>query len=660
MNDAVQAYDGTQIQVLEGLEAVRKRPGMYIGDTGIGGYHHCAWEIIDNCIDEALGGHCTRIAVRIHADGSMSVSDDGRGIPVDIHPTQGIAAATVVMTVLHAGGKFQNESGKSAYKTSGGLHGVGASVVNALSSRFEMTIERDGGRFFQAFEKGGHPIAPLARTGSSKEHGTSIRFWLDPLIFKPEDDEPAPSFQAGTITKSLSVRAHLNPGLAISFADERTGDEAAWRADSFAQILDIISTNHEEPVLRTLSSTQTVQTAKGDVDVMVAFRVNAERAAVTQSYANNIVTPQGGQHDAGFRSAMLRAYNKYGEDNKLLKEPLIAEDVREGLVAAVSVRLVEPRFAGQTKDKLANSECMGAVSQVTYALIGKHFEENPREAKAAVLRAERAARSRLAAEKARDQVERKNPLSVGTLPGKLADCQERDPSLCELYLVEGDSAGGSAKQGRDRKNQAILPMKGKPLNVRKAKDVAKALESEEIDNIVTVLGCGTGDVFDLARLRYHKVIVMTDADVDGEHITTLVLTFFNEFMPRLVEHGHVYVAMPPLYRVLKGKNESHYVHDDAALDRFFGARGGSREGWIVQRFKGLGEMSAEQLWETTMNPETRTLVRLSYGEGGLPGDGTPGAPAAVDDDTFELLMGEQVPPRREFIEENAIYANIDA
>ena len=658
MSDDTTPYDGRQVQVLKGLEAVRKRPGMYIGDTGLGGYHHCAWEIIDNSVDEALAGHCTRIAVTVHADGSMSVSDDGRGIPVDIHPTEGIATATVVMTVLHAGGKFDNEGGKGAYKTSGGLHGVGASVVNALSSRFELTVQRDGGAFSQSFANGGHPVAALARTGASKAHGTGIRFWLDPLIFKAEDGDQAPSFQAATIAKSLSVRAHLNPGLAIAFEDERTGERSEWLAESFAQILDVISADRSEPVLRTLSATQSVQTPRGDVDVMVAFRVNAARASSTQSYANNIVTPQGGQHDAGFRSALLRAYNKYGEDNKLLKEPLIADDVREGLVAAVSVRLADPRFSGQTKDKLANTECMGAVSQVTYALVGRHFEENPREARAAVMRAERAARSRLAAEKARDQVERKNPLSIGTLPGKLADCQERDPALCELYLVEGDSAGGSAKQGRDRKTQAILPMKGKPLNVRKVTDLAKALKSEEIDNIVTVLGCGTGDAFDISRLRYHTIVIMTDADVDGEHITTLVLTLFHQYMPELIRRGHVHVAMPPLYRARKGKSESHYVHDDAALEAFFAARGGSREGWNVQRFKGLGEMDFTQLWETTMDPETRTMVRLSYAE--PPGDGDAEAARQSDDATFELLMGDLVPPRRQFIEENATYARIDA
>ena len=645
-------YDGSQIKVLRGLEAVRKRPGMYIGDTGIKGWHHCLWEIVDNSIDEHMGGFCDRIDVTLHADGSASVKDNGRGIPVDMHPEEKIATATVVMTVLHAGGKFENENGSSAYKTSGGLHGVGASVVNALSSRFDMDIERDGGAYHQEFRNGGQPVQALKRTGSSREHGTRIRFWLDRTIFTAEDDEPAPAFDHATISRSLSTRAHLNPGLHITFTDEIQGTASEWKADSFAEILDVISELRSTPVLPPLSASDSVETKSGKVEVLVAFRIHAERACTIASFANNIITPQGGTHDAGFRTALVRAYNKYAEENKLVKEPLLGEDVREGLVAAVSVRLTEPRFAGQTKDKLANSECAGAVSSVTYQVLMKFFEENPREAKAAIARAERAARSRAAAEKARDLVERKNPLQIGTLPGKLADCQSEDPAECELYIVEGDSAGGSAKQGRDRRVQAILPLKGKPLNVQRLDDVARGLKSEEIQNIVQVLGCGAGPSFDLTRLRYHKIIVMTDADVDGAHIQTLLLTLMHRYMPGLIGAGHVYMAMPPLYRVRKGKGDPHWIRDDTELESFFSSRGG-REGWDVQRFKGLGEMNPEQLWETTMDPTTRSLIQIHYTAL------QPDAGAQEDEAVFELLMGPDVPPRRAFIESMAGYARLD-
>ena len=654
------SYDGSQIKVLEGLEAVRKRPGMYIGDTGIKGYHHCLWEIVDNSIDEHMAGHCSRIEVTLHKDGSASVKDNGRGIPVDIHPTQGISAATVVMTVLHAGGKFENETGASAYKTTGGLHGVGASVVNALSSRFEMNIERDGGHFVQHFAHGGKPEAPLYKRGQSKNHGTSVRFWLDKTIFKEEEGEPVPEFDHETVSRSLSTRAHLNPGLHVIFNDEIKGTASEWKAESFAEILDVISDNRSTPVLPTLSASEKVATKGGDVDVMLAFRVHAERQSVIVSFANNIITRQGGAHEAGFRTAILRSYNKYADDNKLTKEPFIAEDVREGLVCAVSVRITEPRFSGQTKESLANTECSGAVSTVTYQLLMKYFEENPKIAKAAIARAERAAKARAAADKARDLVERKNPLSIGSLPGKLADCQEEDPSKCELFIVEGDSAGGSAKQGRDRRIQAILPLKGKPLNVQKLDDVAKGLKSEEISNIIQVLGCGAGPSFTVEKLRYHKVIIMTDADVDGSHIMTLLLTLSHRYMQGLIAGGHVYVAQPPLYRVRKGKGDPSWIRDDAELEQFFASRGG-REGWDVQRFKGLGEMNPEQLWETTMNPETRSLVQIHYTAAAQAAEAseTEVEPGALDEATFELLMGPEVPPRREFIETRAGYARLD-
>ena len=646
-------YDGSQIKVLEGLEAVRKRPGMYIGDTGIKGYTHCLSEIVDNSVDEFVAGHGNSVAVRIHADGSASVKDDGRGIPVDIHKEKGISAATLVVTVLHAGGKFENETGVSAYRTSGGLHGVGASVVNALSSMFDMVIERDGGQFHQQFVNGGQPVEALKRIGESSGHGTSIHFMPDRSIFKVEEDEPVPEFVAETIKQSLAMRAYLNPGLTVVFDDDRTGEHVEWKAEQFAEILDLATSLRSPPVLPTVSAQEVVETKSGDVEVMLAFRVHSERYGNILSFANNIVTPQGGTHEAGFRTALLRTFNKYADENKLTKEPFSAEDVREGLVAAVSVRVVEPRFSGQTKDKLANTEVSGAVQQVMNAALGRFFEENPKTAKAAISRAERARMARAAAESARETVERKNPLSVGSLPGKLADCQEGDPALCELYVVEGDSAGGSAKQGRDRRVQAILPLKGKPLNVWRLDDMAKGLKSEEIQNIVTVLGCGAGPSFDISRLKYHKMVIMTDADVDGSHILTLLLTLLHAYMPGLIENGHIYVAMPPLYRVTKGKNEQHWIANDAALEAFFVTRG-SRDGYSVSRFKGLGEMNPEQLWETTMDPDTRSLMQVRYSQTPPPEDG-----GHQDDALFELLMGTEVPPRREFIETNASYANLD-
>ena len=641
-------YDGSQIRVLSGLEAVRKRPGMYIGDTGIKGYHHCLWEIVDNSVDEALAGYCNNITVRLHKDGSASVTDDGRGIPVDIHPEEQISAATVVMTVLHAGGKFDNESGESAYKTSGGLHGVGASVVNALSTRMTMEIRRDGFTWHQEFREGGEPVADLAMGRPSKEHGTSIRFWLDPTIFLREESEVPLQFEQQRIAKSLSTRAHLNPGLCITLVDERDGFEKTWKAESFAEILDDIATVSSAPVFGPLSDVAAVDTDKGRVEVMVALRVHAERASAISSYANNIITPQGGTHESGMRSAILKAINTYGKNNNLLKDPLTAEDVQEGLVAAVAVRISEPKFSGQTKDKLANTECSGAVIQVVYRLLSKHFEENPKEAKSLIQRAVLAAKARAAAEKARELVERKTPLSLGGLPGKLADCQESDPGLCELFVVEGDSAGGSAKQGRDRKFQAILPLKGKPRNVQRMDDKAAALKSEEIANIVTVLGCGVLESFDIEKLRYHKFIVMTDADVDGSHIQTLLCTLVHKYMPQLIAQGHLYIAMPPLYRARKGKSDAVWIRDDAHLESFFSDK--NREAWEVQRFKGLGEMNPEQLWETTMNPATRRLMRVVYTD--------PSNPSA-DESTFELCMGDEVPPRRAFLEEKAGFAVVD-
>lgn len=640
-------YDGSKIKVLKGLEAVRKRPGMYIGDTGAKGYLHCLWEIVDNSVDEHMAGHCQRIAVTLHADGSASVADDGRGIPVDIHPGEGVSAATVVLTVLHAGGKFDNE-GDGAYKTTGGLHGVGASVVNALSTRLTMDIERDGHAWSQEFRDGGHPVAPLARGERSGAHGTRIRFWLDPEIFKPEEGQPPLMFDAAIVAKNLSTRAHLNPGLEITLETEADGTRQVWKANAFADILDDLASRPPGEVFGPIDAQSTVATATGEVGVMVAMRLQPDRVRVIGAYANNIVTPDGGAHEAGFRAALLKAYNTYAQANNLIKEPLTADDVQEGLVAAVAVRVTEPRFSGQTKEKLANPECNGAVYSVTYQMLAQFFEENPKVGKAMIARAALAAKARAAAAAAYDKVQRKTALSLGGLPGKLADCQEDDPTLCELYVVEGESAGGSAKQGRDRKFQAILPLKGKPLNAQRADDAARVLKSEEISNFLTVIGTGAIPHFDLGQLRYHKLIVMTDADVDGSHIQTLLLTALHRFTPGLIAGGHVYVAMPPLYRVRKGKGDPHWIADDAELDRFFDDKG--RDGWDVQRFKGLGEMNPEQLWETTMNPATRRLMQVRYQNPDDP---------SLDDATFELLMGADVPPRRAFIEERAGFANVD-
>ena len=647
-NDAV--YDGKQIKVLRGLEPVRKNPGMYIGDAGSKGLHHTIWEILDNSIDEHMAGVCSRITLTIHDDMSISVQDNGRGIPVDKHPEEKIATATVVMTSLHAGGKFENESGKSAYKTSGGLHGVGASVVNALSTKFEMTIERDGGKFFQRFVNGGNPEEALKRVGDSKGRGTYVRYWPDMTIFKAEEEGEQLSFDYEYIKKSAMTRANLNPGLTIVLNDERTQTSCEWCANGFAEILDVLSDLRTPPVLPTLSKNQVVQTEQGEVDVRIAFRLQDERTTVVTSFANNILTPQGGTHENGFRMAWHRVLNQYAEENALVKERFEVSDTLEGLVACVAIRIPRrPVFMGQTKEKLGDKECQAAVGGVTAEVVRKFFEENPKVAKAVIMRVERASRSRRAADKARDIVERKGALNVGTLPGKLADCQESDPSQCELYLVEGDSAGGSAKQGRDRRTQAILPLKGKPMNVWKNAEDAKALASEEIKNILEVLGCGFGDQYNASKLRYHKIVLMTDADVDGSHIQTLLFSVFHKFTPQLLAGGHVYLAMPPLYRVAKGKGDAIWIRDDAELEAHF-ASVGSRDGWSIQRFKGLGEMNPTQLWDTTMNPATRSLIRVNYTNPDFPGE---------DDETFDILMGGDVPPRRRFVETHAEYANVD-
>lgn len=643
-------YGSSSIKVLKGLEAVRKRPGMYIGETNEHGMVHMVKEILDNSVDEALANYCDSITVTIGKNGFASVSDNGRGIPVDIHPEEGVSSATLALTVLHAGGKFDNDSEGSGYKTSGGLHGVGSSVVNALSTKLEMEIHRQGYIWKQSFEKG-IPTNVLHQEGVSKKTGTTISFYVDFSIFKDyEDEDRELLWDIEKIKSILSSSAHLNPGLSITLID-KTGEEPVsqtWIAETFADILTVVSPNTSDPILGPIVATDEVTAKNGEkVSVDMALQVHSDRAGLVCSYANNVITPQGGTHDAGFRSALLRVFNNYGEANKITKERLTADDVKEGLVAAISVKISNPRFANQTKDKLLNTECNGAVSTVTYQVLSKFFEENPKEAKSVILRAVNAQKARAAAEKARQLVERKTPLSVGSLPGKLADCQSSDPAECELYIVEGDSAGGSAKQGRERRIQAILPLKGKPLNVQRMDNVAKALKSEEIQNIIKVLGCGVLTSFDLEKLKYHKIIIMTDADVDGEHIITLLLTLFHNYMPGLIESGYLYIANPPLYRVKRGNAEPIWIQSDEELDQFFMEHEKSK--YEVQRFKGLGEMNPEQLWNTTMNPESRSLSVVAYED----------ANHENDNDVFNLLMGSDVPPRREFIEDNAIYADID-
>jgi DNA gyrase subunit B len=629
------SYDASTIRVLKGLEAVRKRPGMYIGDVDSRGYHHLLTEIYDNSIDEVLAGHANEIVVTLHADGSASVKDDGRGIPVDPHPTEKLPAATVAMTTLHAGGKFDS----GAYKTAGGLHGVGASVVNALSARLEMTIWREGYTWEQRFTAG-KPDFKLREGKPSRLHGTFIRFWPDRTIF-PD----VKGFDPALVRDRLRVSSFLNPGLDITFVVEKAGTSETFRAADFSQSLDFLAKTLGNPITPIISGRKSVSTEKGDVEVFVALRYYDCDESAVATFANNIATGLGGTHEAGFRAALLRAINTYAQNNNLVKEALTADDVREGLVAAVAVRLGDPRFEAQTKERLANNEANGAVSSTTYQTLASFFEENPGVAKIIVQKATLAAKARDAARRARDTVtKRKTALEATSLPGKLADCRERDPRQAELFIVEGDSAGGTAKGGRDSRFQAILPLRGKILNVEKT-DISKALKSEQIDTLIRALGCGVLKHYDASRLRYHKVIIMTDADVDGAHISTLMLTFFHRFMPELIVRGHVYSAMPPLYRVVKGK-ESHYMRDDATREKFLKSHGGS---WTVQRFKGLGEMDAEQLWETTLNPATRMLSRITYAQGA----------AALSNETFEILMGDDVVPRRAFIEENAEFATLD-
>lgn len=630
-------YDAAQIQVLEGLEAVRKRPGMYIGSTGPKGLHHLVYEIVDNSIDEALAGYCKTINVTIQKDNSIVVEDDGRGMPVDKHPKMGIPAVEVIHTVLHAGGKF----GGGGYKVSGGLHGVGASVVNALSTHMEVEIKRNGNIYKQCYEKG-KSVTKLEIIGESKKTGSKTTFWPDPEIFTETT-----VFDYDTLEHRLREMAFLNKGIKIVFKDEREGkkkSETYHYEGGIKEFVKFINKNkdaiHNDVIY--------FEIIKETCEVEVAMQYTDGYSELVLGYANNINTTDGGTHIVGFKSALTRVFNDYGKKNKILKEndTLSGDDVREGLTAIVSVKLSEPQFEGQTKAKLGNSEIRGFVETSTNENLTAFLEENPAQAKIILEKCIRAARAREAARKARDLTRRKGALESFSLPGKLSDCSEKDPSLSEIFLVEGDSAGGSAKDGRDRKRQAILPLRGKILNVEKAR-LDKILNSEEIKNMITAFGCGIGADFNIEKLRYHKIIIMTDADVDGAHIRTLLLTFFYRYMKPLIEGGYVYAAQPPLFKVKKGKEE-WYTYSDAEQERLLASIADKPGKADIQRYKGLGEMDAEQLWETTMDYNHRTLVQITLED------------SAAADEIFTTLMGDKVPPRKKFIEENAQYATIDA
>ncbi len=623
-------YDATSITVLEGLEAVRKRPAMYIGDTSGRGLHHLIWEVVDNSVDEALAGFCTEISVELEADGSVTVKDDGRGIPVDLHATTKKPALEVVMTTLHAGGKFDSNS----YKVSGGLHGVGVSVVNALSEWCKVEVLRDGRIHTQGYERG-VPTGPMeTRPAERKDKGsgTTVRFKPDPAIFEDTN------FHYETIAARLRELAFLNSGLVIRLRDERTGRSSEYQyKGGIAEFVKFLNQNKE-----TLHAKPIVFARERDnVFVEVALQYNDSYAETLLSFVNNINTIEGGTHVGGFRAALTRTLTNYANREGLTKKvgaEVSGEDVREGLAAVISIKMQNPQFEGQTKTKLGNSEIKGAVESVVGEGLREYFEENPSIARKVVEKMIAAARAREAARKARDLARRKTILDGGSLPGKLADCAWDNPEECELYIVEGDSAGGSAKQGRDRRFQAILPIRGKILNVEKAR-IDKILANEEIRSIITALGAGVKDEFDITKLRYHKIIVMADADVDGAHIRTLLLTFLFREMKPLVDAGHVYIAQPPLFLVKSGKDEIYCFDEkerDEALARI------NRKNVAIQRYKGLGEMNPEQLWRTTMNPETRTLVRVNTED------------AVEADRIFTILMGEQVEPRRQFIEENAL------
>jgi DNA gyrase subunit B len=642
-------YSAESIQVLEGLEAVRKRPAMYIGDIGVKGLHHLVYEVIDNSIDEALVGYCTHIDLIIHVDGSLTTIDDGRGIPTGLHEKEQKSALEVVMTVLHAGGKFD----KGSYKVSGGLHGVGVSCVNALSSHLDAIVMREGKIFKQEYEQG-KPITEVQVIGETDKSGTTIRFKPDATIFQTTD------FNFEILSSRLRELAFLNKGILLTLKDERelveNGNGGKPRYEEFRsdlglkEFVEYLDSNRERIIEKPIYITF----EKTEIPVEIALQYNNSFTENVHSYVNNINTIEGGTHLAGFRRGLTRTLKKYADDSgatSKLKFDINGDDFREGLTAIISVKVAEPQFEGQTKTKLGNSEVMGAVDQAVSTMLANYLEENPKDARIIVQKVILAATARHAARKARELVQRKNVLSGSGLPGKLADCADRDPEKCEIYLVEGDSAGGTAKQGRDRRFQAILPLRGKILNVEKAMQ-HRIYESEEIKNIFTALGVNIGTdedskALNISGLRYHRIIIMTDADVDGSHIDTLIMTFFFRYMQDLIKGGNLFIAMPPLYLVKKGKTEKYCWTEEERIAAVNEMGQGKESSVGIQRYKGLGEMNAEQLWQTTMNPETRTLKQITIDS------------AAEADHIFSMLMGDEVPPRREFIETHAKYAKID-
>ena len=646
--NAASNYSAENIQVLEGLEAVRKRPAMYIGDISAKGLHHLVYEVVDNSIDEALAGYCSHIEVYINEDNSITVQDNGRGIPVDWHEKEQRSALEVVMTVLHAGGKFD----KGSYKVSGGLHGVGVSCVNALSTHMMTQVFRDG-KIYQQEYSCGKPLYAVKTVGDADRTGTRQQFWPDRTIFTAHE------YSYDILANRMRELAFLNAGITITLTDLRDKDEEGnVRTETFhseeglKEFVRYVDSSREH----LFNDIIYLNTEKQGVPIEVAIMYNTSYSENIHSYVNNINTIEGGTHLAGFRTALTRTLKKYAEDTKALekaKVEIAGEDFREGLTAVISIKVAEPQFEGQTKTKLGNSEVAGAVQQAVGETLANYLEEHPKEAKMIVDKVVLAAQARIAARKARESVQRKNPMSGGGLPGKLADCSDKDPLNCELFIVEGDSAGGSAKQGRSRLTQAILPIRGKIFNVERVM-WHKAFEHEEVNNIIQALGVRFGlnpensKEANYEKLRYYKTIIMTDADVDGSHIATLLMTLFYRYMPELIENGHLFIATPPLYLCSKGKNK-RYCYDEADKDRFIAEFGnGSEAGITIQRYKGLGEMNPEQLWETTMNPETRLLKQVTIEN------------AAAADYVFSMLMGEDVGPRREFIEKNATYANIDA
>ncbi len=629
-------YKADQIQVLEGLEAVRKRPGMYIGSVSVRGLHHLVYEIVDNSVDEALAGYCKNINITIEKGNIIKVEDDGRGIPVDIHPKTKISAAETVYTVLHAGGKFGGDSG---YKVSGGLHGVGSSVVNALSEWTEVTIKRDGGIYQMKFERG-KTIMPLTKIGNSNETGTTVRFYADSTIFETLE------YEYDVLENRLREMAFLTKGLRITIKDER--EEPVKQAEfcfegGLVSFVEYLNKNKEKLYEKPIYIEK-----KGEFPIEIAIQYTTSYTESIYSFVNNINTIEGGTHLEGFKRALTKIFNDYAKSHNILKEKdgnLQGEDIREGITAVISVKVKEPQFEGQTKTKLGNSEISGLVQSAMAEQLSSFLEENPAIAKSVLEKCISASRAREAARKARELVRRKNALEGSTLPGKLADCSEKDASLCEVYIVEGDSAGGSAKQGRDRKFQAILPLWGKMLNVEKAR-ADKIYGNDKLNPVILAIGAGIGADFDITKIRYGKVIIMADADVDGSHIRTLLLTFFFRYMKPLVENGNVYLAQPPLYKLSRKGMKDVYCYTDEQLEQKLTELG--REGMNIQRYKGLGEMNPEQLWETTMNPATRTLVQVTMDD------------AIKADEIFSILMGDDIAPRREFIEKNAKFVrNLD-